>query len=128
MDNLRLATAEEIAKLQLTSDITPQTTVVAFDNAQTGQPDFAVLRQVFEVDPMLFADGTNSRRKAMFVWALENSFRIMGTPQAYYFNVLASDETWQGVVKTWGAEQISAAPELRFKKLLQPKAVSDVHE
>lgn len=122
MDNLRLANADEIAAIQKTSDITPQTSVVMFDNAQTGFPDVAVLRQVFEMDPVLFAKGSNTRRKAQFVWALENSFRIMGTPQAYYFNVRADDMEWQSLVKSWGAEQVSATPEFRMKKLLVPMA------
>ncbi len=118
MDVVRLATPEEIASIEKTSDITPQTTVVVYENSATGKPDIAVLRQVFEVDPILFGASTNNRRKVAFLWSLENSFRIMGSPQAYYFNVLASDGDWLDVVKSWGAEQVSVAPEYRFKRLL----------
>lgn len=120
MDNLRLASAEEVAGLQLGSDITPTTTVVAFDNAKTGKPDFAVMRLVFEIDPVHYAPDTTDRRKVLFAWALENALRLQGNVSAYYFNLSAEDSAkeWRGVVENLGAEKISPTPEFRYKRLL----------
>lgn len=120
MDKIRLASVEEIEKIQLGADITPLTTVVAFENQATNKPDFAVLRQVFEIDPMLYAPETTNRRKMLFAWSLENALRIQGTISAYYFNLSAGEEAaeWRGAVEGFGAEKISTGPEFRYKKLL----------
>ena len=120
MDKLRLANAEEIEKIQLGSDITPLTTVVAFENQATQAPDFAVLRSEFRIDPMLYAEGTTPRRKVLFIWALENALRIQGGVSAYYFNVSAEDDAkeWRETVENFGAEKISVTPEFRYKRLL----------
>ena len=120
MDKLRLASSEEVASLQMGSDITPLTTVVAFENAKTQKPDFAVLRQVFEIDPVLYAPETTDRRKVLFAWGLENALRIQGTVAAYYFNISADDSAaeWRGVVEGFGAEKISPTAEYRYKVIL----------
>jgi hypothetical protein len=120
MEKIRLATQSEMEGIAATSDLTPQSTVVVFENAH-GTPDIAVVRQVTELDPVLFAETSSHKRRAFFIWSLENAMRIMGAPSAYYFNVLAGDVEWQEAVKSWGSEQISVAPELRFKRLLVPK-------
>lgn len=121
MDQIRLATAEEIESIQLGSDITPLSSVVAFDNAVTSKPDFAVLRQVFEIDPMVYSPETTARRKALFIWALEGAIRIQGTVPAYYFNVSAEDDAaeWRATVENFGAEKISPTKEYRYKRVLR---------
>lgn len=117
MDKIRLASSQEIEKLAPTADIIPGATVVAFENADK-TPDFAVFRPVFEMDPVIFAPETGDRRKAFFVWSLENALRLQGNVPAYYFNVHASDEKWVKAVESWGATKTSTAPEFRFKKVL----------
>jgi hypothetical protein len=112
MESVRLATAEEIEGIKAKADLGPGCSVVTF-----GGTDFAVVRQLTELDPVFFGDETNDRRKAAFIFALETAMRFMGIP-AYYFNVKTDDEKWQHVAKTNGAEQVSPTPELRFKKVL----------
>jgi hypothetical protein len=118
MDKLRLATAEEVQAIHATSDLGPGSSILAFDCEKTGRPDLAVFKQVSELDPVLFQPDTSTRRRALFIWALENSLRLMGTPPAYYFNVLVDDEEWQKNVESWGAIRVSTAPEYRYKKVL----------
>jgi hypothetical protein len=120
MDKIRLANAAEIESIQLGSDITPLSTVVAFENQTTGKPDLAVLRQVFEVDPMVYAAETNTRRKALMIWAIEGALRIQGTIPAYYFNVSAEDDAaeWRANLEHLGAEKLSPTKEFRYKRVL----------
>lgn len=120
MEKIRLASADEIDKLQLGADITPQTTVVAFDNQTTGTPDFAVLRNEFHIEPMLYGPETTARRKLTFIWAIEGALRLQGTVGAYYFNLGAGKDAkeWRDTITNFGAEQISTEPEFRFKRLL----------
>ena len=63
MDQIRFATAEEVESIRATSDLQPGCIVLAFENAETGKPDLAVVRQCIEVDPVEFADGTGPKRK-----------------------------------------------------------------
>lgn len=120
MDKLRLATVEETQKIQQGSDLTPSSTVVALENSQTGEPDFAVLRQAFEMDPVLYAPSTNMRRKMLFAWAIENGLRMIGAVPGYYFQVSADEsaEEWRSTLLNYGAKQISATPEYRYFKPL----------
>lgn len=120
MDQIRLATPGEISGVFEGADITPMSTVVAFDNAETQKPDFAVLRQVFEIDPILFAEGTSIRRKVLFGWALDGALRIQGTIPGYYFQVSAAEEAeeWRSTLENFGAKKVSATPEFRYFKLL----------
>lgn len=108
MDVIRLATQEEIAEIAQRSDLGPGSAVVAFG------PDRAVIKQIFEIDPM-FCD--NLRRKLILKSHLETYLRLTGVPQ-FYFNIAADDVEWQDICKKDGAEQVSAVPELRFKKVL----------
>lgn len=122
MDNIRLANAQEVESIRLRSDLGPTSTVVAFERKE-GPSDLAVIKQVTELDPVFFAPETDNKRKMAFVWALETAMRVMGLP-AYYFNVAVSDEAWNSVVKTWGAERTSPSEEYRYVKMLQqPKVV-----
>lgn len=112
MDAIRLATAQEIEGIKRGSDLNAQSTVIAFDR-KGGQSDIAVIRQVTELDPVYYAPETDDRRKALFIWSVENAMRLMGLG-AYYFNMPVADEKWQHVVETWGAERLSPGPEYRY--------------
>lgn len=118
MDSLRLATPAEVEKIQAQSELVPGSTVFAFDS-KLGEPDVAVLRPVLELDPVYFAPTSNDRRKALFIWALENGFRMNGGIPRYYFNIATTDEEWAKVVETWGARRVSKSPEYRYVKNLQ---------
>lgn len=116
LKHIRLATKEEIEALRKTSDYTQQSTVLAMDQ-NDGEPDFAVVRQVIEADPIYFGKRTNDVQKAKFIFALEERMAGGGVDQ-YYFNVLASDTRWQKVIETWGGERVSPESEIRYKKVL----------
>lgn len=115
MNRLRVATPEEVAKIQANSDITPNCIILALDT-QAG-PAFAVVRQAVEVDPIHFPEGASDKMKAFFLRDIETFLTAKGV-DAFYFNILTTDEAWQNYVKHWGAEQLSTAPEFRFKRLL----------
>lgn len=112
MDKIRLATPEEVQQIKEFSDLTPTSTVITF-----GGKDFAVLRQVWELDPVIFDKDTTDRRKLFFLTNLETAARLQGMNELY-FNIHDSDETWKSVAQSWGAEPTSTAPEIRFKKAL----------
>lgn len=114
LDPIRLATPEEIERYGIVSDLVPGATPVAFGDGDRAH--FAVLRTVTEIDPLISPEGDN-KRKALFVWALENALRMMGVPQ-YYFNIRADNDEWRHISEKWGAQQVSLAPEFRFKKVL----------
>lgn len=117
MEPVRLATEAEIKAIVKESDLTPASSVVAW--GPEGNADLAVLRQVSEIDPIYFREGCEDRRKLMFIWAIENAFRILGTPDSYYFNVHVEDEKWNKVLENFGAIRTSTAPEYRYKKSLR---------
>ena len=112
MDIIRLATQEECDSIQEKADLSTATTVVSF-----GGKDFAVLRNCFELDPVIFDEETGDKRKLLFLMNLETAMRLQGIREVY-FNVRADDEVYQSVLKHWGAEPISPQPEIRFKKVL----------
>ncbi len=116
LKHIRIATKEEVEQLRETSDYTRECVVYAMDQ-NADAPDFVVVRHVIEADPVYFGKNTNDVQKAKFIWALEERLAGGGVDQ-YFFNVKASDERWQKVIKTWGAEQLSPFPEIRFKKVL----------
>ena len=111
MDNIVVATPEQIEKIAATSDLTPTSKVWAMGE------NLAVLRLAPEIDPLLMAEGSSNKRKALFMWGLENILKGSGMTE-YYFNILDSETEWMEIVKSFGAEMISVAPERRFKKLL----------
>jgi hypothetical protein len=117
VDRIRLATEAEVATVRDGADLTAASSVFTFENSQ-GAPSFAVFRLAPELDPVIFGDGCSDRRKAAFIWGLENGLRMQGNITGYYFNIAADDGTWQNVAKHEGAIQVSHGPELRFFKRL----------
>ena len=111
MEDIKLATPEQVERIRLESDFSAQSAVLAMGE------DLAVVKQVTELDPIFFAPDTGNSRKALFVWGIQNWMRLNGVP-AYYFSVNAEDEKWQKVVTTFGAERVSKIPEIRFVKVL----------
>ena len=112
METIRLATPEEVASIIVGSDITPTSTVLTF-----GGKDFAVMRNCFELDPVIFHEGCSNQRKLLFIMNIETSMRLQGIKE-YYFNVHADNDQWRQVVETSGASPVSQVPEIRYKKAL----------
>lgn len=112
MDIIRVATEEEAQSIAHKADLTSATSVITY-----GGKDFAVLRNCFELDPVIFGEETADKRKALFLMNLETAMRLQGIKEIY-FNVKADDETWQTIAKHWGAIEVSPTPEIRFKKVL----------
>jgi hypothetical protein len=111
MDIIRLATEPEITPIAADYDITPLTTCITF-----GGKDFAIVRNCNELD-MRFGDDTGDKRKLLFLMNMETAMRLQGMKEMY-FNLPASDQNYQAVMKHWGAEPISTEPMIRFKKVL----------
>lgn len=112
MDTIRLATPEDVEGISDGMDITPTSTVVTF-----GGKDFAVVRDVRELEPVIFHQDTTDKRKLLFLMNLETALRLQGTREMY-FNIPADDQTYIDVMKHWGAEPVSRMPCIRFKKVL----------
>ena len=112
MDQIRLATVEEVEDKHQLLDITPTSTVVSF-----GGKDFAVVRDTRELDPILFSPTTGNQRKILFLMNLETALRLQGTKELY-FNIPADDPDYIAVMRNWGAEPIKEVPMIRMKKVL----------
>ena len=54
-------------------DVTPASTVITM-----GGKDFAVLRNCFELDPVIFDENTGDKRKLFFLTNLETAMRLQG--------------------------------------------------
>lgn len=119
MDAIRFATQEEIQGISSKSDLDPRvpTQVYAFENELTGKPDFAVVKQVFEVDPVHFAEASTTKRRALMMWSVMNHLRLNGIP-VVYFQIADDAVEWQSVSKNFGTEEVSLVPERRFKMTL----------
>lgn len=111
MDDIVLATPDQVESIRAQSDLGPTSSVYAMGE------DLAVVKQVFELDPVYFSPESTTARRLLFTWGLENMLRGIGVT-AYYFNVPTGDDKWKHVVETHGAEQVSRAAEYRYKKLL----------
>ena len=118
MDQIRLASSEEIEKIREGADLEFATAIFAFPH-KDGEPDIAVLRNVLELDPVIFSDKTGDQRKAYFITTLETHLRLTGL-RGYYFNIHADEAStrWRQTVEKWGAKATSTAPEIRYKKAL----------
>lgn len=112
MDTVRLATPEEIATIQSTSDLSYASSVFTY-----GGKDFAVVRNCFEIDPMHFAPDSSTKRRMIFAMNLESILRFQGIREVY-FNVADENTEMKQVVQTWGAEPTSPSVEIRYKKVL----------
>lgn len=111
MDAIKLATPEQIEAIKDKSDLTPRSRVLAMGD------DVAVVKDTTELDPVFYGPESSHKRKLLFIWGIENMLRTMGYSE-YYFNVPTRDESYIHVVKSLGAETVSAEPEFRFKKAL----------
>lgn len=110
MEPITLATPEQIKEISATSDLTNASSVFKYKDAT------AVLRLATELDPINF--GTlSTRERLVFAWGLENILRMNGT-QCYYFNVSADDTEWRKNIESFGAENTSLTPEIRYRKAL----------
>lgn len=125
MNRIRLASPEEVETIKDKSDLTTGDVVFALDT-QKGV-GLAVRRLCTEIDPMVPGAEWDTKLRAMFTRDLETVLFSQGGTH-YYFNVDAEDEEWQHVVKTWGAEQVSTKPVLRFKRTLQETHLSTTNQ
>ena len=116
MKHIRRATTEEVARIRDVANFGRTFTVFAMDQ-NAGQPDIAVVKQVFHLDPVLFGSETNDVQKARFIWALEERMAGAGIEQ-YECAVRYDDERWRNVIKTWGGRPLNDFPEARFVKEL----------
>ena len=111
MDDIKLATLEQIERIAAFSDINSDTAVFAMGD------DLAVIRNAKEIDPVVFSEESTNARKLLFIWGIENCLRSAGFP-SYYFNVAVDNEEWIKAVETHGAIRLSSQPEYRYKKVL----------
>jgi len=116
LKHIRLATKEEVEALRKTSNYTAATTVFAMDQNE-GDPDFAVVKSVIEVDPVYYGKRTSDKQKVSFIYLLEERLMGLGITQ-YFFNVDEADEKYRAAVIGWGAEEVSKTPERRYQKVL----------
>lgn len=118
MNRLRIAKPEEVEKIKDASDLAPGAYVLALDTNQG--TILGVVRPVVEVDPVHFPEGMQDKLKYLFIRDVETHLEAKGAP-AYYFNVVAApeNEQYMKTVEHFGAEKVSKAPEIRFKKPLQ---------
>lgn len=118
MQHIRLATEKEIEGIRDRADLLPgHTSILALDNDK-GSADLAVVRSCYELNPVIYAEGTTDLRRARFLWALEERFLGAGIDR-YYFQLEASAEHYIKVAKEWGAEQVSPHPEVRMLKVIK---------
>ena len=118
MKHIRLATKDEVDRIRDRADLLPGSTQILALDAEKGSPDVAVIRQCFEINPIIYGEHTNDIRRARFLWALEE--RLLGAGvDRYYFQLDASNEPYMEVAKNWGAEQVSPHPEFRFLKVIK---------
>ena len=115
MKHLRLATPEEVERIKSESDLDSTCKVLGLDTAMGTA--LAVIRVAVEVDPAFYPEGFGMKQIAMFTHDIENYLWAQNVG-SYYFNVDPANEQWIHSIKTWGSEQISKQPELRFKKVL----------
>jgi len=115
MNRIRLATPEEVESIKDKCDLDATCVVLALDT-QRGTA-FGVQRVATEIDPIIVPDNWDNRARVIFWRDLETVVWSQGA-KSYYFNVHEADKSWIEVMKNWGAEQVSTAPEFRFKKVL----------
>jgi len=122
MQRIRLATPEEVVQIQDKCDLDDTCIVYALDSNHKGVA-FGVRRLAAEIDPIIVPEAWDNRLRQIFWRDLETATWAQGVKH-YYFNVHTADQQWIDVMKNWGAEQVSTAPEFRFKKVLQTSNVN----
>ncbi len=115
MNTVRLATEAEIESIKDFSDLGPTCTVVALDTDKG--PILAVIRRPVEVNPVIWPEGVPDRVKYVFMRDIATGLKFQ-LADSFYFNVLAENEAMRKVAATLGAEEVSPAPEIRYKKVL----------
>jgi hypothetical protein len=113
---LRPATPEELKEIAPEADLTFASSVYVLDS-ESGKT-FAVVRQCYEIDPIITKGNDAGRRKLLAMFGLETGFTMLGIPE-YYFNIHPEDAEYIALIKKLGAEQVSTEPELRFKKVIK---------
>lgn len=117
MNRLRLATPEEIEAIKETSDLDIGCAVVALDTQQGTST--AVLRVANEVDPVHFPEGLTPKLRMLFMRDVETALWAKGVTH-YYLNIHADRTDFiEAMTQTFGMEQLSTAPEFRFKKVIK---------
>lgn len=113
LKHFRLATSEEIEGIRDKSDLMPgHTEVWELDGS------LAVVRNPVEVNPIIWSPDINDRKKATFMWLLEE--RLLGAGvDRYYSQIDCKDEHWQKVAENWGFERVSPVPEFRYLRLIK---------
>lgn len=114
MFKVRLATPKEIEGIKDEANLTPISYVAVAEDEKGDMANYAVVRQVVEVDPMYRASDGKAWRA--FVWSIENHLRLQGV-QEFYFNVAVEEEEWVKHLER-EAERLSKSPEYRYKRVL----------
>lgn len=118
MRHIRIATEAEINSIRDKSDLLPDhTQILAWDNDRGGA-DLAVIRNCFELNPVIYAEGTNDVRRAKFLFAIEE--RLLGAGvDRYYFQIDAANAHYRKVAEHWGGQEVSPQPEIRYLKVIR---------
>lgn len=117
MKPIRLATQSEIDSIKDHSDLEHAVSVIAWENDSGGSPDIAVIRRPWEVDPVYFAPSSNTKRRLVFGWGIDNILKLQGVP-SYYFNIDAANTEWASNLEKLGCIKQSPSPEFRYKRPL----------
>lgn len=117
MNRIRLATETEIAAIKDCSDLDIGCQVVALDTQQGTTT--AVFRLATEVNPVHFPKGMSTKLKLLFMRDVETTLWSKGLTHYYLQIPAADDEYIDAMTKTFGCEQVSPTPELKFKKILK---------
>lgn len=116
--HIRQATVEEIEKIRDKSDLMPGHTQILAMDSDSGGADIAVVRNCFEINPIIFGEGVSDRRKLLFLHLLEERMLGAGVDR-YYSQVPAADTHYKAVLEKLGFEQISPTPEYRILKVIR---------
>lgn len=122
MERIRLATPEEVQRIEGEADLTPTSAVFALGTSKG--TILGVRRIVNELDPVFLPEGCDSRMKAFFARDMANGLWFQGVTELY-FNVAADDAEWQRNVEKFGADRVSPVPEFRYKLVLQKAAPNE---
>lgn len=115
MELLRVATSEEISRIQATSDLDGTCQVVALDTPK-GAILFVIRRPV-EIDPVYMPEGFTPRHWSMAIRDISNYLLGQGVTH-YYFNLHADDKPYRDAMENWGATAVSTEPDIRYKKVI----------